>query len=77
MHDSMQVEAGRQRRVQCEVAAVAIGETAKTIGALKPHQPVRLTGFLAQRSKDDGRLTMHVTGVTAIAGRITNKDRSN
>ena len=67
-HDSMQVEAGRRRRVRCEVAAVAVGETAQAVGALHLNQPVRLTGFLAQRGNDDRRLTLHVTGVSTVAG---------
>ena len=73
-HDSMQIEAGQPRRVQCEVAAVAIGEIAMTIATLRLNQLLRLTGFLARRRKDDGHLMMHVTGVAAIADHRTNED---
>ena len=74
-HDSTQTEAGRQCRVQCAVAAVALGEAATTVGALQPSQPLRVTGFLARRGKDDGQLMMRITGITVIADRRANENQ--
>jgi len=74
VHDSMQVEAGQPRRMQCEVDAVAIGDMATTVATLRLNQLLRLTGFLARRGKDDGRLTMHVTSVAVIASHQANND---
>jgi primosomal replication protein N len=76
VHDSMQIEAGQSRRVQCEVAAVAIGEMATTIATLSLNQLLRLTGFLSRRRKDDGQLTMHVTGIAASPAAGPIKTRS-
>ena len=74
VHDSTQTEAGQQRRVQCEVAAVALGEVASTVGTLRSNQSLRVKGFLTRRSKDDGRLMVHITGVTMIADHRINEN---
>ena len=74
VHDSMQIEAGQPRRVQCEVDAVAIGDMATTVATLRLNQLLRLTGFLARRRKDDRQLTMHVSSVAVIASYRANND---
>ena len=65
-HSSMQMEAGSQRKVRCEVEATAIGELATSIGALKLNQPVRISGFLSQSGIGNRKLALHVQKVEAL-----------
>lgn len=67
-HRSMQGEAGGQREARCEIDAVAIGEMAVEVGAVKLNRPLRISGFLAQRSVNDRRLVLHVQSVQDIGG---------
>ncbi|MBI2311029.1 MAG: primosomal replication protein N [Betaproteobacteria bacterium] len=62
-HASEQAEAGLKRRVECEVGAVALAEQARTAARLKPGTPVRLTGFLAAKSRNSTQLVMHVNRI--------------
>ena len=45
-HESEQIEAGLQRRVECELQAVALGQTAHLLKGAKPGDGAKLTGFL-------------------------------
>jgi primosomal replication protein N len=58
-HSSEQSEAGSRRKVQCDVDAVAIGELAVKIEAVKLNQPLQVTGFLARNSVGNNKLTLH------------------
>ncbi|MDD2700570.1 MAG: primosomal replication protein N [Sideroxydans sp.] len=62
-HTSMQQEAGMQRQVQCEVQALAFGETAQKLSKLQPGQLLRAEGFLAQRSMKSTQLVLHIDNV--------------
>lgn len=62
-HQSEQVEAGLPRRVECEMQAIALGETARWIQDAAPGTAVRLTGFLAARSKNSKHPRLHVTQI--------------
>jgi len=59
-HASMQHEAGAQRQVQCEIAALALDEAAQQAGRLQVGQHVTAEGFLAQRSLRNTQLILHV-----------------
>jgi small subunit ribosomal protein S18 len=48
-HASEQIEAGLPRKVECELQAVALGQTALVLQGSKPGDGVRLTGFLAAK----------------------------
>jgi primosomal replication protein N len=63
-HTSMQQEAGMQRQVQCDVPALALGESAQQISRLHPGQQLRAEGFLAQRSMKIAQLVLHIDNVT-------------
>ena len=63
-HASIREEAGAQRQVQCEVPALALGEAAQQAALLKVGQPVRVEGFLAQRSMRSMQLVMHIDKIT-------------
>jgi primosomal replication protein N len=62
-HRSEQVEAGSSWRVECEIPAVALGDAARWIQGAAPGMPVRLTGFLAARSKSSKQPRLHVTTI--------------
>ena len=67
-HRSLQIEAGSQREARCEIEAVALGEVAVRLGTLKLNQPLRVSGFLAQRSLGDRKLVLHLASAEPIAG---------
>lgn len=62
-HQSEQIEAGSPRRVECEIPAIALGDTARWIQDAAPGMSVRLGGFLAARSKSSKQLRLHVTTI--------------
>ena len=72
-HRSEQVEAGSLWRVECEIPAVALGDVARWIQGVSPGMPVRLTGFLAARSKNGKQLRLHVTTIEFEEGNINGK----
>jgi len=60
-HASSQIEAGRAREVECQVAAVALGELARLLAERRPGDRVTLGGFLASRSHHSAQLVLHAT----------------
>ena len=60
-HRSQQGEAGGERRVECELHAVAFGEIAQALVALPVGAPVRCEGFVARRYRTGSSLALHVT----------------
>jgi primosomal replication protein N len=65
-HASRQIEAGQERRVGCELSAVALAQQAERIGGMMPGIRVRLTGFLARRSRMSPQLVLHVNNLEHI-----------
>ena len=59
-HESLQVEAGAERRVACEVAGVALGPVAQKLADIAPGTQIRCRGFLARRYRTGISLTLHV-----------------
>ena len=62
-HDSRQSEAGAERKVSCEVAAVAFEREATLLAAAKLGSEVKVTGFLAARSRTSKSIVLHATEV--------------
>jgi len=62
-HASWQMHGGIKRNVECEIQALALDDVAKTAAKLKLGAPVRLTGFLALKSKENAQLVLHVNNV--------------
>jgi primosomal replication protein N len=60
-HRSVQPEAGGQRRVECEVRAVAFGDVARQMSALPSGRALRCEGFLARRYREGPAVTLHIT----------------
>ena len=72
-HCSEQVEAGQPRRVECEIQALALGQAAHWIQEAHPGMPLRLTGFLAARSRNGKQLRLHVTTIEFEEGNVNGK----
>jgi primosomal replication protein N len=67
-HQSEQLEAGCPRRVECEVQAIGLGESAKWLQAATPGVGVKLTGFLATKSQSSKQLRLHITMIEFVEG---------
>ena len=62
-HDSVQAEAGGERKVSCEVEAVAFEREATLLAAAKLGSELTVTGFLAARSRTSKSVVLHATQV--------------
>ena len=67
-HQSEQLEAGSNRRVECEVPAIALGDTAHWLQAASPGTRLQLSGFLAARSRHSRQPRLHVTKIEFVEG---------
>ena len=65
-HVSHRLEAGKPRRVECEIAAVALAELAEKATGMLPGVMVRLTGFLARKGRMSLQLVLHVNRIDLI-----------
>ncbi|MEP6655639.1 MAG: primosomal replication protein N [Betaproteobacteria bacterium] len=59
-HASRQEEAGSERMVECDLAAVAFGASARALAATPPGTAIRCKGFLARRWRTGITVAMHV-----------------
>ena len=69
-HASEQPEAGGRRQVDCEIAAVAFGDTAASLASLPVGGAIRCEGFLARRWRTGVTLALHIQRFDRIS--ITN-----
>lgn len=67
-HASEQIEAGLPRKIECEVQAVALGQTAMLLKGSKPGESVNATGFLAAKSVRSKQPVLHVTTIEFVEG---------
>ena len=67
-HQSEQVEAGSVRRIECEVQAIGLGESARWLQAATPGVSLRVTGFLAAKSQSSKQLRLHITTIEFVEG---------
>jgi primosomal replication protein N len=65
-HVSEQVEAGMQRRAECEVTAVAMGDLAVKSQGIEDGTAIRVSGFLAKRSLKSTQLVLHINQLEII-----------
>ncbi|MBI5922045.1 MAG: primosomal replication protein N [Betaproteobacteria bacterium] len=68
VHHSQQVEAGSPRLVECEMPALALGQTALLLAGAKPGDALRLTGFLAAKSLKSRTPVLHVNEIEFLEG---------
>ena len=59
-HASVQSEAGGERKVDCELAAVAFGEPAIALARVPAGSALRCKGFLARRYRTGITVALHV-----------------
>jgi primosomal replication protein N len=67
-HASQQVEAGKPRKVECELPAVAFGEVAKALAGVAPGEALRCEGFLARRWRTGISVALHITRFSELKG---------
>ncbi len=67
-HESEQDEAGRKRKVQAEVPAIAFEAQARLIAGSKLGRQARFKGFLAAKSRRSKRLVLHVSHIEFVEG---------
>jgi primosomal replication protein N len=60
-HQSVQAEADGQRRVECELAAVAFGDVARRLAGTPLDGALQCEGFLARRYRTGVTLALHIT----------------
>ena len=61
------IEAGIERQLDFECAAVAVGSIAESLGALALGTQLDIDGFIAPTSKRSQRLRIHITGYQEIS----------
>ena len=67
-HESSQMEAGGERKVSCEIAAVAFEREARLLAAARLGSSVKVNGFLAARSRSSRTLVLHATQIEFVEG---------
>ena len=65
-HLSEQVEAGMQRRVECDVNAMVMRPLAERSQSIKVGEFYKASGFLAKRSLKSTQLVMHINTLDKI-----------
>ena len=60
-HRSMQPEAGGERRVECELHAVAFGDVAVAFSRVAVGSSVHCEGFIARRYRTGSSNALHLT----------------
>jgi primosomal replication protein N len=67
-HASVQPEAGGERNVDCELAAVAFGEPAIALARVSAGSTLRCHGFLARRYRTGITVALHVNEFELMEG---------
>jgi primosomal replication protein N len=62
-HTSMQAEAGGERKVECELHAVAFSDVAQRLSRMSPGSELRCEGFIARRYRTGVTVAMHITHI--------------
>jgi primosomal replication protein N len=60
-HRSLQQEAGGERRVECEMHAVAFGALANALARIDVGSSLRCEGFIARRYRTGTSVALHLT----------------
>ena len=64
LHRSLQHEAGGERKVECELFAMAFGDVARSLNAVTVGSAIRCEGFLARRYRTGNAVALHITRFT-------------
>lgn len=65
-HESEVIEAGRARRIQMVISALAMGDLARQLADTPLGTQLQLQGFLAPTRKGSSRLRLHLQASTRI-----------
>jgi primosomal replication protein N len=65
-HVSHQIEAGKPRKVECEISVVALGQSSETVAAITLGTMVKVAGFLAKKSRMSLQLVLHASKIDFI-----------
>jgi primosomal replication protein N len=68
LHSSQQFEAGVQRLVEFEIAAIAAGEISGQFNQAELGGTFQFTGFLARKNRNSKSLIFHITEISSIEG---------
>jgi primosomal replication protein N len=68
-HTSEQMEAETKRLVEMEMAVVALGEAARWLQAAPIGGSVKITGFLAAKSRNSKMPVLHVNSIEFLEGK--------
>ena len=69
LHQSEQAEAGTPRQTACAMPVLAMGETANWLDATPLGVEVRISGFLAAKSRNSKTLILHVQTIDFLEGK--------
>ena len=69
-HESECIEAGTERKVKAEVAALAFDALARQIAAAALGTALKAKGFLAAKSQRSAKLVLHVTNIEFMEGAL-------
>jgi len=67
-HSSAQTESGTERLVEVEIAVLALGEPARWLQAAPLGGAVKVTGFLAAKSRNSKTPVLHVNTIEFLEG---------
>lgn len=67
-HASEQIEADALRQVACEILVVALGHPARWLEAAPLGGTLKLTGFLAAKSRNSRTPVLHVNSIEFLEG---------
>ena len=62
-HESLQIEAGKERKVECELPCVALGTLASLLAGMNAGAECSATGFLAAKSIKNRSVVLHITSI--------------
>jgi primosomal replication protein N len=60
-HASMQAEAGGERKVDCEMAAIAFADVAQRLANVATGAAMRCEGFIARRYRTGTSVALHIS----------------
>jgi primosomal replication protein N len=67
LHQSDQLEAGIQRLVEFEIAAIAVGEISGRLNQAELGGTFQFTGFLTRKNRNSRSLVFHVSDIEAYS----------
>ncbi len=68
LHESEVIEAGKPRRIEMTVNAIAMGDLAHMLERNSLGKWMQVTGFLAATRKGSSRLRLHIQSYVAVPG---------